>query len=279
MDPPQHDLDMPLGLLAADEAFAQAATSLAVTNVAGPYGFLALRSRLQPMKARIPFDNRKVARTFAVVTYAFSLLLAFFAGALSDTHAVGLAPHVLIPGLGLAVLSPFVWFGARWAMILVFLIGVALESAVGIASGDWWFFLAFPVVLGMLTLLHAMARPSDSRPTSQAAAINKVHAGLVYAYSFAAALAAPIYHTYRLGAPIVSSYGLFLGIALGAMSYFIWRGASWAMIVVCALVTMQWLVLGSLDSAFWANSVYSAPPLVFALLTVASILVGKVRAT
>ena len=231
------------------------------------------------MKARIPFDDRTVARTFAVVSYAFSLLLAFLAGAVSDTHAVGLLPYMLFPGVGLAVLSPFIWFGARWAMILVFLIAVALESAIVIASGDWWFFLAVPVILGVLTLMHAMARASDSQPTTLGGAINKVHAGLVYAYSFAAALAAPIYHTNRLGAPITSSYALFLGVALGAMSYFIWRGATWAMIVVCALVTMQWLVLGSLDPAFWANSVYSGPPIVFALLTIASIVVAKVRAT
>src|SRR5262245_30631448 len=163
-------------------------------------------------------------------------------------------------------------------MILVFLIGVALESAIVIASGDWWFFLAVPVVLGMFTLMHAMARASDSQATSQARAITKVHAGLVYAYIFALALAAPIYHAHRLGAPITSSYALLLGVALGAMSYFIWRGASWAMIVVCALVTMQWLVLGSLDSAFWVNGVYSGPPIVFALLTIASMVVAKVRA-
>jgi hypothetical protein len=231
------------------------------------------------VKVRIPFDDCTIARTFAVVSYAFSLLLAFLAGAVLDTHAVGLAPHLFIPGVGLAVLSPFIWFGARWAMILVFVIAMALELAIVIASGEWWFFLAVPVVLGMLTLMHVMARVSDSQPTSQAGAINKFHAGLVYAYSFAAALAAPIYHTNRLGAPISASYALFLGVTLGAMSYFIWRGASWAMIAVCALVTMQWLVLGSLDSTFWASGVYGAPPIVFALLTIASIVLGKVRAT
>src|SRR5207244_1193625 len=102
--------------------------------------------------------------------------------------------------------------------------------------------------------MHAMARARDDEPTSQAGVIDKVHAGLVYAYGFVAALAAPFYHTNQLGAPATSSYALFLGAALGAMSYLIWRGASWAMIVACALVTMQWLVLGSLDSAFWANS-------------------------
>jgi hypothetical protein len=75
------------------------------------------------------------------------------------------------------------------------------------------------------------------------------------------------------------SYALFLGGALGAMSYFIWRGVKWAMIIVCALVTLQWLVLGSLGSAFWANSVYSAPPIVCALLSIASIVVAKVRGT
>jgi hypothetical protein len=85
----------------------------------------------------------------------------------------------------------------------------------------------------------------------------------------------------RLGSTITLSYLLFLGVAFGAMSYYIWRGASWAMIVVCALVTMQWFLLGSLvDSAFWANSVYSgAPPIMFALLTIASIVEAKAGAT
>ena len=87
-----------------------------------------------PMKARIPFDNRKIAWTSAVITYSFSLLLAFFAGELRYTHAAPLALFVLIPVVGLAGLSPFIWFGARWAMILVFLIGVALESLMIISA-------------------------------------------------------------------------------------------------------------------------------------------------
>jgi len=86
------------------------------------------------MKARIPFDNRKIAWTSAVITYSFSLLLAFFAGELRYTHAAPLALFVLIPVVGLAGLSPFIWFGARWAMILVFLIGVALESLMIISA-------------------------------------------------------------------------------------------------------------------------------------------------
>jgi hypothetical protein len=165
------------------------------------------------MKARIPFDNPKIARTSAVITYSFSLLLAFFTGELRYTHAAPLALFVLTPVIGLAGLSPFIWFGARWAMILVFLIGAALELLMAISAagnprvqpGDWWFSLdtpffeirAFPLVLGMLTLMHAMARANDSRPTSQTGAIaranhsqptsqagviNKVYAGLVYAY-------------------------------------------------------------------------------------------------
>ena len=223
----------------------------------------SLRSRL---KARIPIDDRKVAQTFAVLTYAFSLLLAFLAGGALHTHAVGYVPYLFVLGVGFAVLSPFIWFGARWAMILASLVGVALWLLIE------WFFFVVPASLGMLTLMHDIARPTDSQRTSQAgAAIDKVEAGLVYAYSFAIALAAPIYHTNQLGAPITSSYALLLGAALGAMSYFIWRGAVWAMIIVCALVTMQWLVFGRLDSAFWANKVYSAPPIVFGLLTIASI--------
>jgi hypothetical protein len=231
------------------------------------------------MKARLPFDERKIARVFAWVTYVFSLLLAFLAGSLADTHAAGAAPFVLFPGLGLAVLSPFIWFGARWAMIVAFLIGVGLELEATLENAsDWWLFLAVPVTLGPLILLHVVARTSDSEPASRAGIINKVHAGLVYAYSFAAVVAAPIYHTYHLGAPITASYALVLGVALGAISWFIWRGAIWAMIVVCALVTMQWLVLGSLDPAFWAKIAYVAPPIVFTLLTIVSVAVEKMRA-
>jgi hypothetical protein len=212
------------------------------------------------MKARMPFDDRTIARTFAVATYAFSLFLAFFAGVLSGTHAAAGAPYVFVPGAGLAVLSPFIWFGARWAMILACLVGVAIEVAIGMDSGEWWLLLAVPASLAMLTLMHAIARASDRQPASQAAVIDKVHAGPVHAYGFVAALAAPVTHTYRLEAPITSSYAVVLGLALGAMSCLIWRGASWAKIVACALVTAQWLVLGSLDPAFWANSVYAAPP-------------------
>jgi hypothetical protein len=231
------------------------------------------------MKARLPFDGRKIARTFAWVTYVFSLLLAFLAGSLADTHAAGAAPFVLFPGLGLAVLSPFIWFGTRWAMVLAFLIGAGLELAAALENPtEWWLFLVIPVVLGMLTLMHAIARASDSQPASQAGIFDKVHAGLVYAYSFAATFAAPIYHTWHLGAPIMSSYVLVLGVVLGAMSWLIWRGATWAMIVVWALVTMQWLVLASLDPVFWTKSAYLAPPIVFAALIIVSIVVAKVRA-
>jgi hypothetical protein len=142
-----------------------------------------------------------------------------------------------------------------------------------------------PVILGVLTLLHAIAKASDSQPASRAPVvdkiqvIDKIYAGLVYAYGFAVALVAPITHTYHLGAPIVTSYAPLLGLALGVLSWFIWRGMRWAMIVVCALVTAQWLVLASLDPVFWANSFYSVPAIAFAILTIASIAVTKVRAT
>jgi hypothetical protein len=92
-----------------------------------------------------------------VVSYAFSLVLAFFAGSLLHTHAALWAPFVFIPGVGLAVLSPFIWFGAHWAMFLALLIGVAL---LGVHP---WFFLIIPVTLGMLTLVHAIARVSDGQ--------------------------------------------------------------------------------------------------------------------
>src|SRR5262245_17058825 len=127
------------------------------------------------MKFRIALGVRKIARTFAVVAYALSLLLAFLAGTLSTTHAAGAAPYVFFPGLGLAVLSPFVWFGARWAMILAFLIGAGLELVmIAISPGEWWLFLALPVVFGMLTLMHALASAGDSQPASQAGIVDKV---------------------------------------------------------------------------------------------------------
>jgi hypothetical protein len=165
-------------------------------------------------------------------------------------------------------------------MVLAFLIGAGLELMAALENPtEWWLFLVIPVVLGMLTLMHAIARASDSQSTSPASVINRFHAGLVYAYSFVAAVAAPIFHTWQLGAPIMSIYALVLSVALGAMSWFIWRGATWAMIVVWALVTMQWLVLASLDPSFWVKIAYVAPPIMFALLTIVSIVAAKMRAT
>jgi hypothetical protein len=65
------------------------------------------------MKARIPMRDRNIARTFAVLIYVLSLLLAFLAGGALDTHAVGYVPYLFVLGVGFAVLSPFIWFGAR----------------------------------------------------------------------------------------------------------------------------------------------------------------------
>src|SRR4051812_113796 len=117
----------------------------------GPSGCLTLARDphvTQPvtrMQARIPVEDRTIARAFAVVTYAFSLLLAFFAGMLTGTPAAGAAPFVFLPGVGLALLSPFIWFGARWAMALVFLVAVALElTTVANSPGEWWLFVIVP---------------------------------------------------------------------------------------------------------------------------------------
>src|SRR5204863_9260971 len=40
----------------------------------GGHRSMIRKAGITPMKARIPFDDRKIARTFAVVTYASSLL-------------------------------------------------------------------------------------------------------------------------------------------------------------------------------------------------------------
>jgi hypothetical protein len=273
----------------------------------------------------VPVSNRPVAWGFAAATFAAGLLLLFLASALRHTHAAGAADFILPAGVAFAALSPLVWRGARWAMIVSGLVavGLALAAVNNSPSNQWLFFslplvlaavafapplhwgvrwaigclvvatafmlargtmyearyvLVLPVLFGALFLAHAAAHPAKLDPVApQSTLAARIFAGLVYAYGALVAFLGPLDHTNTLGAPIVSSYALALGAALGALCIFVWRGNVWAMLAVCLLTLAQWLMLAQRDPVFWGKAAYFAAPALFAALTGVCVAASRAR--
>jgi hypothetical protein len=235
--------------------------------------------RRTSVKGVIPLSRRTVARAYAVVAYACGVFLVWTASMLGDTHAAAWSIFVFLPGVVFAALSPSIWSGARWAMIVAFLVVAVLDIALTVnAPGDWWVVLVFPVVCGAFTLAHIAAEPtSDDSPMPPARVADEVYAALAYMYGILLAAIAP-YDAYKLpGPPILSGWAFISGLVLGALSVFIWRGKVWAMAFACLLTLAQWLVLASLEPMFWTNGVYYAGPAVSALLTLTCVLTAKVQ--
>ena len=222
--------------------------------------------------------SRTVARAYAVVAYACGIFLVFLASSLAGTHAATGSVFVLLPGAVLAALSPSIWSGSRWAMIVAFLVVAVfgIAATVNAPSSDWPG-LVFPVVCGAFTLAHIATETSDDSPVPPARVADQVYAALTYIYGILIALMAP-YDAHDLpGPPILSSWALMSGLVLGALSVFIWRGKVWAMAVAFVLTLAQWLVLASLEPMFWTSGVYYAGPAMSVLLTVTCVLTAKAR--
>jgi hypothetical protein len=170
--------------------------------------------------------------------------------------------------LALAAVSfaPHLHWGVRWAIgSLVVAAGFMLASG---SLHEARYVLVLPVLFGALLLAHAAARPTQlDSATPPSTAVARIFAVLVYAYGALVVVLAPLDHTNALGAPIVASYALALGAALGVLCIFIWRGNVWAMIAVCLLTLAQWLSLAQRDPIFWGKAAYFAAPAVFAALT------------
>ena len=231
------------------------------------------------VKGRIPFSRRTVARAYAVVAYAFSLFLVWMAAMAADTHAAAWSIFIFLPGVVFAALSPHIWSGSRWAMIVAFFAVAVLDIAVTVETpGDWWLVVVLPVVCGALTLAHIAAEStSDDSLVPQARVADQVYAALTYMYGILVAFITP-YHAHNLPMPpVLSGYALISGLVLGALSFFIWRGKVWAMAFAFLLTLAQWLVLVSLNPVFWTYGVYFAGLAVSALLTLTCVLTARVR--
>jgi hypothetical protein len=178
--------------------------------------------------------------------------------------------------LAAVAFAPHLHGGVRWA------IGCLLVAAgFMLARGSLYearYVLVLPALFGGLLLAHAAARPAEPEsvtPPSSVAA--RIFAVLVYAYGTLVVVLAPLDHTNALGAPIVASYALALGTALGALCIFVWRGDVWAMGAVCLLTLAQWLMLAQRDPIFWAKAAYFAALALFAALTAVCVATSRAR--
>lgn len=177
--------------------------------------------------------------------------------------------------LAAVALVPYLHWGARWAIGCL-----AVAAGFMLARGSVYearYVLVLPALFAALLLTHAAARPGLDSVTPQSPVAARILAALVYAYGALVTFLGPLDHTNALGAPIVSSYALALGAALGALCIFVWRGRVWAMISVCLLTLAQWVMLALLDPVFWGKAAYSAAPAVFAALTAVSVATSGAR--
>jgi hypothetical protein len=208
-----------------------------------------------------------VARVYAALSYATSVVLLFAAAVLTSTHARVAFIFVFLPGILLAVLSRFIWTGSRSAMILACAVAVALELiVVDNAPDSWGLFLALPVLFGLLTVT-GLAAPAPPSVGAQARVADEVYATIVYFVGLLAAFMAPFNHSRNFGLPAVALYALLLGLLAGALSVFIWRGRIWAMVAAFALSLAHWIVLAAVDPLLWGSLPNLAAPVVSGILT------------
>jgi uncharacterized membrane-anchored protein len=78
---------------------------------------------------------------------------------------------------------------------------------------------------------------------------------------------APFNHSRNFGLPGVALYALLLGLVVGALSVFIWRGRIWAMIAAFALSLAHWIALANINPMLWGSLPNLAAPAVSAVLT------------
>jgi NADH:ubiquinone oxidoreductase subunit 6 (subunit J) len=216
-----------------------------------------------------------VARIYAALTYVASLVLLFGAAVLTSTHARVAFIFVFLPAVLFAVLSVFIWSGHRAAMILAFAVAAVLELMLAEnARDDWVPLLPLPVVFGMLMIAGLAVpwqRPNDRTPARVA---DEVYATAVYFAALLTAFMAPFNHSRTFGLPVIGLYALAAGLALGALSVWIWRGKVWAMIAAFALALAHWIVLAILDPLLWHSIPFIAAPVVSGVLTVVCVAVA-----
>jgi hypothetical protein len=213
-----------------------------------------------------------VPRVYAALTYLASLVLLFAAAVLTSTHARMAFIFVFLPGVLLAVLSRFIWTGSRSAMILAFAVSIALEFMVIDNSPESWaLFLPLPVLFGMLMAAGLAVGAPPTATGAQARVVDEVYAAVVYFAGLLAVFMAPFDHSRNFGLPAITLCALLLGLVVGALSVFIWRGRIWAMVAAFALSLAHWIVLANVDPLLWGSLPNIAAPVVSGILTVVCI--------
>jgi hypothetical protein len=213
-----------------------------------------------------------VARGYAVLAYLTSLVLLFAAAVLTSTHARVAFIFIFLPGVLLAVLSRFIWTGSRSAMILAFAVSIALEFIVIDNSPEsWGLFLPLPVLFGMLMAAGLAVASPPTAAGARARVVDEVYAAVVYFAGLLAVFMAPFNHSRNFGLPAIALYALLLGLVVGALSVFIWRGRIWAMVAAFALSLAHWIVLANIDPLLWGSLPNMAAPAVSGILTAVTV--------
>jgi hypothetical protein len=209
-----------------------------------------------------------VARVYAALSYATSLVLLFAAAVLTSTHARQAFIFVFLPGVLLAVLSLFLWTASRSAMILAFAVSVALElMVVGNAPESWGLFLPLPVLFGALAAIGLAASSPRTAAGAQPRVADEVYAAAVYFTGLLAVFMAPFNHSRSFALPGIAVYALLLGLTIGALSVFIWRGRIWAMVAAFALSVAHWIALATINPLLWGSLPNLAAPVASGILT------------
>ncbi len=195
-----------------------------------------------------------VARLYAALAYAASLALIFLAAMLTGTHARDAFIFIFLPGILLAVLSPFIWSGSRSAMLLALAVSVVVQIMVlGSDHLNWRLFLPMPVVFAALTVAGLASAKRPAEGDAAEGVLVEVFAALVYFSGVLAVFMAPFNYSRLLGWPGLAFYAGLVGLVAAALSALIWRGSKWAMMATFVLSLLHWLALAQVDPSLWRS--------------------------
>ena len=198
--------------------------------------------------------RERAGRFYAVLAYAASFALVFVAAVLTGTHAREAFIYIFLPGVLLAVLSPFIWRGSRSAMLLAFMVSVVVQLMMLDSDPvNWRLVLPVPVLFGALTVAGVLAAAPPKNGAPAPGVLVEVFAALVYFTGVLAVFMAPFNQSRHLGWPGLALYAVLVGIAAGILSALIWRGSIAAMMTTFGLALLHWVVLGSIDPALWRD--------------------------
>jgi hypothetical protein len=212
------------------------------------------RAETVAMNAVFPRAVPGVARLYGVIAYAASLALILLAAMLTATRARDAFIFIFLPGVLLAVLTPFIWSGSRSAMLLALAVSVVLQiMVVGGGNLDWRLFLPMPAAFTALTIAAFASANRSVEPAAGGGVLAEVFATAVYFSGVLAVFMAPFNYSRLLGWPGLVLYAAMVGLAAAALGALIWRGSIWAMVATFALSLLHLVVLGQLDPALWRN--------------------------